>query len=94
MQQVISVPPLLEQEPPAPWALGRARALGTNNTLVLGWTVASSTIGNLRHQWCGSIGILLLGHAGALDAIGNLGRQWCESFEHHRHLDALDVREL
>ncbi|PPR85702.1 hypothetical protein GOBAR_AA34988 [Gossypium barbadense] len=50
------VPPLLEQEPPAPWAFGR--------------TGASGTIGNLGRRWCRSIRTLLLGRAGALDTIG------------------------
>ncbi|PPR87552.1 hypothetical protein GOBAR_AA33150 [Gossypium barbadense] len=86
MLQVIPVPPLsnhpgpplLEQEPPAPWALGRAGASGT--------------IGNLGRRWCRSIRTLLLGRAGALDAqLGNLGHQW--SLGNHRQLRSPVVRE-
>ncbi|PPR86690.1 hypothetical protein GOBAR_AA34004 [Gossypium barbadense] len=66
--------PLLEQEPPAPWNLGRVGASGT--------------FGNLGCRWYENISTLLLGRIGALDAIGNLGRRWYESLEQHRHLGA------
>ncbi|PPR89970.1 hypothetical protein GOBAR_AA30718 [Gossypium barbadense] len=92
---IVPIPPLLKQDPSAPWALGRAGASGTISNLGP-WLCESLEhhrhlgASNVREPraasapWC----LDAFGRARASGTIGNLGPWSCESLGYHQYLGA------